>query len=105
MIEFKITEDPNQKFSTVLGGRRVTINLRYVLFLDRWSFDLSIDDDPVIQGRRIVSGIDLISTFNLGIGSIFAFPFSDDIGFDQIANGEVKLYHATKEELDAAVAS
>lgn len=108
MIAFRIANLPDQQFATVLNGRRVTIRLRYNVTVDRWSFDLSIDDLPVLYARRIVTGVDLIEPFKFGLGLIFALDVT--VGADpnrvQLPNGEVRLYHATEEELaDAAVSS
>lgn len=106
MIEFRIINEPRQKFSVLLGSRRVTFNLWYNRTSDRWSMDLAIDGAPVLHGRRIVTGVDLLAPFNFGIGVIFALS---DIGAlpgrDSLPSGTVKLYYATQEEADAAVAA
>jgi hypothetical protein len=106
MIEFKIVDEPKQKFSLVLNGRRVTFLLWYSRISGRWSFDLSIDNGPVIRGRRIVTGVDLLAPFNLGIGILFAFSETGaEPTRENLPLGIVKLYHTTQEEVDAAVAA
>lgn len=107
MIEFRILDEPRQKFSVLLNRRRVTFELWYSLVSKRWSMDLAIDGAPVIHGRRIVTGVDLLAPFNLNIGIVFAAPevpgaVPDRAGLPQ---GTVKLYHTTQEEVDAAVAA
>lgn len=106
MIEFRLVNEPKQKFSVLLGSRRITFTLWYNRTSDRWSMDLAIDGAPVLHGRRIVTGVDLIAPFNLGIGILFAWS---DIGAapgrDALPSGTVKLYHTTQEEVDAAVAA
>lgn len=105
MIEFKIIDEPRQKFSVLLNQRRVTFTLWYSVFSDRWSFDLAIDGEPVLHGRRIVAGVDLLKPFNFGIGILFAWPEGEAVpNRDALPLGTVKLYHTTQEEIDATVA-
>lgn len=106
MLEFIIRDEPKQKFSLLLNRRRVTFTLWYNQTSDRWSFDLALDDAPVIHGRRIVTGVDLIAPYNLGIGVIFAFSETDAAPTrDNLPLGIVKMYHTTQEEINAAVAA
>ncbi|MDO9417040.1 phage baseplate plug family protein [Pararhizobium sp.] len=107
MIAFKITDHADQQFSTVIGGRRVTFRVRYNAIADRWSFDLSIDDLPVLHGRRIVTGVDLLEAFDLGVGVIFASVATPGALPNRVSlpNGEVQIYSATEAEVDAAVSS
>lgn len=106
MIELEILDESKQQFSMILNAQRVTVQLWYSTADDRWSFDLALDGDPVITGRKIVTGIDLLAPFNLGIGLLFAF--SESGAAPDRANlpaGRVKLYHATQEEVEEAIAS
>ena len=106
MIRFTITKDSDQKFSTIMNGRRVTIRLWYANFNDRWSADISVDGDPVLHGRKIVSGVDLLAAFDFGIGVIFSHSEnSSEPNRDNLPNGLVKIYHATQEEVDAAISA
>lgn len=95
MITFKIAEHADQQFATILNGRRVTLRLRYNVTTNRWSFDLSIDDLPVLHGRRIVCGVDLLAPFDFGIGMIVAAPIKTGSEPDRasLPNGNVKLFH------------
>lgn len=107
MIQLSVSTDPDQKFSIILNGLRVTLRLRYNPTNDRWSFDLSLDDQPVLLGRRIVTGCDLLAAYDFGIGMIFAAPIVPDANPDRanLPNGSVGLFQISEEELDAAVAS
>lgn len=106
MIEFRVLSEPKQKFSVLLAGRRVTFTLWYNQVSERWSFDLAVDGAPVLHGRRIVTGVDLIAPFNLGLGIIFAWSDADEVpDREALMIGTVKLYHTTQEEVDAAVAA
>lgn len=106
MIQFGITDEADQRFSVILNGQRVTVRLWYASFNDRWSADISIDGEPVLHGRKIVAGSDLLATFDLGIGVMFAHSEQNhDPGRDQLPDGLVTIYHASQEEINAAVAS
>lgn len=107
MIEFPIIDEADQSFSTILNNRRVTIRLRYNTTTDRWSFDLSIDDVPVLHGKRVVTGIDLLEPFNFDIGVLFSLPATGDTAVPDRTNlptGVVRLYHAEEAELEALAA-
>lgn len=105
MNVFSILDQSDQQFGTVIGTKRVTIRVRYNPASDRWSFDLSIDDVPVLHGRKIVTGVDLLAPFNFGLGVIFAAAVTTGSVPDRSAlpNGTVKVFHATDDEV-AAVA-
>lgn len=105
MREFIIEDHPDQQFSLILERRRVTMRLVYNQVTERWSFDLSIDDLPILHGRRIVTGTDLLKAFDLGIGVIFAAPVIDGAVPDrvQLTNGSVKIYQTTEDEIASAI--
>jgi hypothetical protein len=107
MLEFTVTDDPNQQFSVFLNNQRVTFRLWWATVTDRWSFDLSIDDLPVITGRRIVTNVDLIRRFNLDIGSIFCVAILPGAVPNRagLPSGACRLYHVTQAEIDAAISS
>lgn len=106
MITFNITSDSDQKFSTIINGQRVTIRLWYAVFNDRWSADISIDGAPVLHGRKIITGVDLLEPFNFNIGVFFAFSEKGfEAGRNHLSEGTVKIYHTTREEVDATVSS
>lgn len=102
---FEIADLPDQQFATVFDGQRVTIRLRYNVTWDRWSLDLSIDDLPVLQGRKIVTGVDLLKPFNLGVGIIFAAAVTPGAvpNKDSLPNGTVRIYQTTEDEINAAI--
>lgn len=107
MKEFPITNSADQQFGVVLNDRRVTIRIRYNPTTDRWSFDLSIDDLPVLYGRRIVIGTDLLKAFDFGIGVLFALPSVDGSLPDRssLPAGLVRVYSATEAEVEEASAT
>lgn len=103
MEVFRIIDAADQQFGTIINGRRVTIRLRYNPTSERWSFDLAIDDQPVLLGRRIVTGVDLLAPFNFGLGVVFAAAVTPGAVPDRQAlpAGTVKLFHASDEEAGA----
>jgi len=106
VIEFPILDEPDQMFGAVLNRRRVSLRLRYNGVSDRWSFDLSIDNLPVLSGRRIVTGVDLLQPYRFDIGVMFAAPVTDgaEPNRTDLPAGLVRLYSATDEEVEAATA-
>jgi len=104
MEVFRIIDAADQQFGTIINGRRVTIRLRYNPTSERWSFDLAIDDQPVLLGRRIVTGVDLLAPFNFGLGVVFAAAVTPGAVPDRQAlpAGTVKLFHASDAELAEA---
>ena len=107
MIQLRILDEPRQKFSVLLGRNRVTFEIWYSITSDRWSMDVAIDGAPVLHGRKIVTGVDLLAPFNFGIGILFALPevAGSRPNRASLPLGEVRLYHTTQEEVDAAVAA
>jgi hypothetical protein len=101
MIEIPVIDAADQQMAATLGGRRVTLRLRYNVNADRWTFDLSIDDVPVLTGRKIVTGIDLLAPFKFGIGLLFADDGGKGIlpGRTELPRGLVRLYHASEAEI------
>lgn len=104
---FNVVDYADQQFGTIINGRRVTIRLRYNATTDRWSFDLSIDNLPVLTGRRVVTGADLLAPFNLVLGAIFAYAVTPGAVPDRAAlpAGTVLLIQASDAEVEAAVAA
>ncbi|KAA0970805.1 hypothetical protein FPY71_10035 [Aureimonas fodinaquatilis] len=105
MREFVVTNDADQQFTVVLNGRRCTIRIRYNVTAERWMMDLSIDDTPVLTGRRLVVGSDLLAAYDFGLGSIFLLSETGETnpGRDELPGGMVRMYHATPAEIAAVV--
>lgn len=103
MKQFTVIDAADQQFGTILNNRRVTIRLRYNPTTDRWSMDLSIDDLPVLHGKRVTTGVDLLGAFSFGIGSIFAVATNagDVPDRNGLPSGRVRLYHASEDEVEA----
>ncbi|TBZ81425.1 phage baseplate plug family protein [Rhizobium leguminosarum] len=107
MNVFNVVDYADQQFGTIINGRRVTIRLRYNASSDRWSFDLSIDNLPVLTGRRVVTGVDLLAPFDLGLGAICAYAVTPGAVPDRAAlpAGTVLVVQVSEDEIAAAVAA
>lgn len=98
---FQIADAADQRFDTLLDGKRIGLRLRYNASTSRWSFDLSISTIPVLHGRRIVTGVDLLKPFDFGLGLIFADSQDGKIApdYDALVSGRVRFYHASPTDI------
>ena len=106
MIELKVIDHADQQFGMIFNGKRVTMRLRYNTTSDRWSYDLAMDDQWIVQGKRLVSMVDLFRSFpNLDLGVLFVYPAT--VGAEPDRHGLpdrlVRLYHATDAEVEEAL--
>jgi hypothetical protein len=94
--ELPIIDAPSQSFTTTLSGRRCDFVVNYSTWANRWSFDLDVDGIRALSGRRIVTGVDLVQPFALGIGNLIAAPWGDSTaepGRTELPSGRVRLFH------------
>lgn len=107
MREFPIIDAADQQFGAYLNNQRVTIRVRYNPMSDRWSFDLSLDDIPVLHGRRIVLGVDLLAPFTFDIGRLYALATAagGEPNRAALPGGLVRLYHLTDAEYEIGLAA
>lgn len=71
--EITVIDAASQSLSFTVSDKRVGMALNFNTTIERWSFDLTINEVLVISGRRIVAGIDMLSPFSdLGIGRLVA---------------------------------
>lgn len=104
MRQFVITDAADQQFTAIMGGRRATIRLRFNVTVNRWMMDLSIDDAPVLTGRRLVLNRDVLAAFDFNIGAIFVYSSKPGVepGRSELPGGIVRMYHATEVDIAAA---
>jgi hypothetical protein len=96
LTEIPIIDAPWQTFAATLNNSRFFFTLFWNEQAGRWSFDLTINDEFVLAGRRIVTGINLLHPFNFGQGILVAHdPSGKDSQPDyaNLATGVVVLYH------------
>lgn len=90
--------NPSQQFSTVVDGVRVVFVFKYNTKIERFYFDMSVNDEFVLQGRTLVGDTDVlsgISTLSRQFGALVALDI-DDKGrpptLENIASGNVRVF-------------
>jgi len=105
MIKFKFVDHADQKFSTIINNRRVTFRFTFNHYSKFWSFDLALDGDYILHGRRVVVNTNLISEFDFGIGVLFAHSATNvHPGRNELISGLVRFYQAEQSEIDGLLA-
>jgi len=102
MESIRIIDSADQQFGMVMNRHRVTMRVRYNPSNNRWSFDLALDDLPVLHGRKIVTGVDLLRAYHFDIGIMFCVPPGTknyEPGRNELITGLVKIYTTTEEDL------
>ncbi len=91
----------DQAVSLVMAGQRVTLRLWYNVTTQRWSLDLSRDGAPVLTGKRMPLGTDVLAAHGFGLGALLFH--SDKVGavadYASVINGTVQLIHVPPEAL------
>lgn len=108
MVEIPFSGFPREVMTVPLLGRRIRIRARYSNLMQVWTVDLSevIGDAtvPLVSGLVVVLGADLLASYGLGLGGLFAVASdrpNEDAKRAELG-GRVKLIHYTPEELAAA---
>ena len=107
MLEFEFSDTPDQKVAIKLESQRVSFRFRKNRTLDRVTMDVSIDGAPVLQGRKLIAGTNLLKVLSqtYGLGLLFIYSPKNLIPtLDNLVSGQAKLYYMTLEEFNAAVA-
>ena len=107
MQRIDLTAAPDQRMSVVLDGRRVTLRFWFNVSDQLWYFDMALDDQPVMYGRRIVTGRNLLSRVGLG-GRLFAYVYAGgdgQPGLEDFASGAAALFYVPEAELKTALAA
>lgn len=94
LYEIPVISAPFQRLTTVLSGKAVAIELTYNATAGRWHLDLSIEGVPVLKGRRLVTGADLLRPFRLGVGKLAVVDWAGQTGEpgrDTLPSGAFRL--------------
>ena len=95
-----IIDEADQEHSILVDTKRMTIRFWFNSEIERWHFDVSSDGDPILYGRKLVVGIDLLEGLSIDVGLLFAI--GDAVpDYDALVNGNVIVYHAEQSEVDA----
>ena len=76
LFEIPVINAPDQKLDTVLNDVPVTLRLFWNAWLGRWSLSVELNGAPVLEGRRIVTGTDLLASHELGLGRLYAVDWN-----------------------------
>jgi len=95
--EFSVLDAPSQSADVTMNGRRINILLNYNALYDYWTLNLYEEGRPLVVGRKLVLGVDLIERYNLGIGKIICYHVTSKVVREEpnrvnLPNGDVKLY-------------
>lgn len=108
MIEITLIDTADQKYDIQIGDIAAELRFRYNVLAERWAFDLLIDAVPVLQGRMVVTGRDLLNIPRLGLGMMFACDVSGGDtapDYDGLVSGKVRLYYLTPADVVEARAA
>lgn len=100
-----LTDAPDQVFSLVVGLRRITVRVYWHSVPGQWLMDLSIDDEPLVQGRPLRLNRLTLRPFKLGIGDFLLTDASTGSlpNRETLARGDVRMVWVSEEEINAAI--
>lgn len=71
LVEIPVIDAPFQRLETVLNDTPVEITLTWSEWAGRWSMSLVLAGTIIVQGRRLVPGVDLLRGYGLSLGRLF----------------------------------
>lgn len=102
MTQIIFSDIADQRISDVIGNQRMSLRFRYNTGSEFWSVDISVDGIEKMLGRRLVYGFNefYFDFFNGAIICDGAEPTRENV-----ASGTCQVYIASREEINAALAS
>lgn len=103
MTIIPVTSEPSQTFEIVLEGQTVTLTFKYQTLSDDWLLGIAREDEPILEGQRLVMGTDMLRAHNFGLGGILLFA-AEEPGKDPGRNDledRVEIVHVTEAEIAA----
>jgi hypothetical protein len=110
MKRIPFTGYTRERLTTTIEGRTISLRVRYSSESESWFLDLAetqpgTEETPLLSGRRITLGNDLLGSLDLRLGALYAIdttgagvdPGAGDLG------SRVLIYHLTEAELAAGV--
>lgn len=101
MIRIRFADAPDQRFSAVVNGRRMTFRFRYNMSSEFWSVDIHIDGIEKILARRITEGVNEFY-FDFFNGAILV---KGTLTRRSLPSGNTPVYIVSREEINAAMAA
>lgn len=104
MQEIIVTSRTRSRYDVSLEDRALTLRTLYSNVMDQWTFDLvdRATGDPVLSGVPIVTGLDLLEPYGLGLGALVAAAIESpgrDPRRDELGQ-RVKLIHVPVAEVE-----
>ena len=65
MIEYEVTNEPNQSFIISFEDTTIEVNLEFLVIPSCWIMNLTYKDEVLVQGMRLNSAVVALDTFNL----------------------------------------
>ena len=99
-LRLNIINTSRQQFNFTADGIELQVNLDFNTVANAWFLGLRADGAPIFQGRKLVSRIDLANEFTAG--TLYAKDASNnsvDVGYDDLVNGNSRLYYLTQAEI------
>ena len=73
MIELKLIDFAKQKFTATIKNQQCTFNFKYNSVMEAWTFDLTINGELMLSGRKLVNDINILKPFTkIDIGIMFS---------------------------------
>lgn len=104
---------PDQRFRLYnIQNGRVGLRLRYNTYMDTWFFDLEVDNEYILYGRRIILNMDLLYSFGLDIGKLYALDIqgirngeltNENVTKFDLPDGKIKLYFVSDDAFDVGI--
>jgi len=96
---------PHWSTNIILGteGQRYKFSANWNSRIESWVIDIALDNQVVIQGIKLVLGVDLLASILIDIKLDCLLIVDteiehlDKITFKNMINGEAKLFHITSE--------
>lgn len=96
LYEIPVINAPWQRMETYLGDAAVSLELFWNAYLERWSLSLAVAGVTKLQGRRLVTGVDILAPYQLGIGRLFLVDWAaqgGQPGRAELPAGQFRLIH------------
>lgn len=107
MQELKLTDAPSQTFETRLEDQRATFTFKFNTVSQRWTFDLLINNQIVLQGRKLILDINVVMPYvHFDIGVLFCTDPERKGNLPDrfnIPGGLVRIFTIPKEELSGVL--
>ena len=102
MLKIDVQNVPSQTFTVDIEDKELDVSIRYISRGDYFTISIIVDDELVINGMRLVSGIDIFKAFNLFDGGIYVVNSAEYTGDPKMGTwgDSTELFYFTSEEVE-----